>query len=99
MPRKFKLIVTYPHPTYLLIVDMIIELQGSIYVEEGIKAESKKMTFGRQIENYPNYWEEIIELPKLYDENDMLAAYIAGNRGSKHKSFNTFMTFHTKQGS
>ena len=32
MPRKFKLIKTYPHPTYRLVEGMVIEQQGSIYV-------------------------------------------------------------------
>ncbi len=80
MPREFKLIESYPHPSYRLKEGMIIDQEGSIYVhhipEEEACGGPTKLTFGKEIENYPKYWEEIIELPKLFTIEDMRKAYL-----------------------
>lgn len=72
--RKFKLIQTYQHPTVKLEVGMVAEQQGSIYRVFALSS----ITFGREIENYPQYWEEIKELHRLYNINDMEAAFERG---------------------
>lgn len=96
MPRKFKLIESYPHPKYMLIVGLTIELQGSIYVEDGIKRESQKMTFGKEIENYPQYWEEIIELPKSFTIEDMESAFDRGEKSGLADFNNNYIAINFK---
>lgn len=79
--RQFKLKEVYPHPTYRLMIGMVIIEQGSVYTYYNTNLDFNKqenLTFGQEIENYPEFWEEVIDLPLLYTSKDMEAAYKQG---------------------